>query len=459
MMSGTSTVLDAVKNTDFKFSIKERFDLSDLHLDPDQPLDVFSRRKAKTIMQEAFRVAKIYTRSTGLGCVVLDDDVHALNDPEGTGNFFCKICKKYLGVSGMEGNPQVFPCTQRHIDAYNETRHTRDVSIYTCPMGFIYWICAFFIYSRHAGAFICGHALGTDREESVKYLENISKGEISRSGALALLEKQPSIDYEKARSFATILLICANHVPRRVHVLYEPLSRRKTRHKISEGVKTSPYSLEKERLFIAALRRGDADLGRKLLSEMLASVFTGDSVDFMAVRFIAIERVVFLSRIARTRITRENLETNDRYLRRILEAKDIDELRDILNIIVDNMAGDLFSFRGTRHASALRKAERYIWAHYTEKVKLADIAAASGLSAPYFSTIFKEEMGENLSVYLNRLRVEKAMHLLIESSISLSEIAVSCGFEDQSWFSKTFKHFTGMSPGKYRETGAEFSIF
>jgi AraC-like DNA-binding protein len=276
--------------------------------------------------------------------------------------------------------------------------------------------------------------------------------------AATLLEKRPSIDYEKARSFASVLLACANHVPRRIHALYDPLSRR-NRHRISRGIKTTPYSLERERLFIAALRRGDADLGRKLLNEMLEGMFTGDSVDFMAVRFIAIEQVVFLSRIARNKITKQDLEINDRYLRRILEAKDLDELRDILNIIVDSMAGDLFSFRGTRHASALRRAERYIWSHYTEKVKLADIAAASGLSAPYFSTIFKEERGENLSVYLNRLRVEKAMHLLIESSLPLNEIAVSCGFEDQSWFSKTFKQFTGMSPGKYRETGTEISIF
>ncbi|MDR1212221.1 MAG: helix-turn-helix domain-containing protein [Spirochaetaceae bacterium] len=458
-MSGTSRVLDVVNDSSVAFSIKEKFELDDIHSDPARPLDVFSRRNAKPIMREAFRVAEIYTRSTGLGCVVLGDDVRALNDPEGTGNFFCQICKKYLGSPDMKKNPNAFPCTQKHINAYNETKHTRDVCIYTCPMGFMYWISAFFIYSRHAGAFICGQALCVDHEQGIAYLQTISKGEISRSMAVTLLEKRLSIDYEKARSFANVLRACANHVPRGLHALYDPLARRKNRRGTGGRVKTTPYSLERERLFIAALRRGDADLGRKLLNEMLEAVFTGGVVDFTEVRFIAIERVVFLSRIARNKITRQDIEINDRYLRRILEAKDIDELKDILNIIVDSMAGDLFSFRGTRHASALRKAERYIWSHYTKKVKLADIAAASGLSAPYFSTIFKEEMGENLSVYLNRLRVEKAMHLLIESSLSLNEIAVSCGFEDQSWFSKTFKQFTGMSPGKYRETGAEIAIF
>jgi YesN/AraC family two-component response regulator len=147
------------------------------------------------------------------------------------------------------------------------------------------------------------------------------------------------------------------------------------------------------------------------------------------------------------------LETNNRYLRRIQEAKSIEELTDVLHIIVERMSGQIFSFQGVRHASALRRAERFIWENYTRKISLQEIASASGLSAPYFSTIFKEEMGENLSIYLNRLRVEKASHMLMETDLSLSEIASSCGFEDQSWFSKIFKSFTGISPGKFRGQG------
>jgi AraC-like DNA-binding protein len=117
------------------------------------------------------------------------------------------------------------------------------------------------------------------------------------------------------------------------------------------------------------------------------------------------------------------------------------------------MSAQIFSFQGVRHASALRKAERFIWENYTRKISLGEIAGAAGLSAPYFSTIFKEEMGENLSAYLNRLRVEKAGHMLTETALTLSEIASSCGFEDQSWFSKIFKSYAGISPGKYRGQG------
>jgi transcriptional regulator GlxA family with amidase domain len=62
-------------------------------------------------------------------------------------------------------------------------------------------------------------------------------------------------------------------------------------------------------------------------------------------------------------------------------------------------------------------------------------------------------MGENFSHYLNRLRVEKASSMLKETDISFGKVSSACGFEDQSWFSKIFKNFTGISPCKYREVG------
>jgi AraC-like DNA-binding protein len=117
------------------------------------------------------------------------------------------------------------------------------------------------------------------------------------------------------------------------------------------------------------------------------------------------------------------------------------------------MSGMIFSFTGVRHFSALRKAERFIWKNYTRKISLKEIAGASGLSATYFSTVFRDEMGEKLSVYLNRLRIEKAAALLVTTNMPISGVASACGFEDQSWFSKIFKYKTGLTPGQYREQG------
>jgi AraC-like DNA-binding protein len=175
-------------------------------------------------------------------------------------------------------------------------------------------------------------------------------------------------------------------------------------------------------------------------------------------QYRAIELVVLISRAAVTSGNTEDmlLDLSNRHLLRIQEAQTTEELIDVLYLVVDSMTGEISPFKGARHALSLRRAERFIRENYTRKVSLQEIAAAAGLSAPYFSTIFKEEMGENLSGYLNRLRVDKAAGMLTETNLALSEIASFCGFEDQSWFSKIFKNYTGMSPGKYRDQNKNY---
>jgi YesN/AraC family two-component response regulator len=147
------------------------------------------------------------------------------------------------------------------------------------------------------------------------------------------------------------------------------------------------------------------------------------------------------------------MELNNFNLKMIQEAKTIEDITDVLHLVVDRISDNISSFNGIPHAAALRKAENFIMQNYTRKISLKEIADIAGLSPPYFSTIFKEEMGENLSKYLNRQRVKKASSLLLETEISLAEIAALCCFEDQSWFSKIFKAYTGISPGKYRNQG------
>jgi AraC-like DNA-binding protein len=212
-----------------------------------------------------------------------------------------------------------------------------------------------------------------------------------------------------------------------------------------------------ERLLIAALGRGDSAAAGRILEAILDSLGTVCPGNLQYFRCQAIELVVLLSRsCAGEEASGPLLEENNLYLKKIHDSATIDELETNLRRIVERMAGRIFSFQGLRHASALRRAERFIWKNYTRKVSLEEIAAASGLSAPYFSTIFREEMGEHLSAHLNRLRVEKACTMLLETNAALNTVSESCGFEDQSWFSKIFKSYTGYSPGKYREQGGSW---
>jgi YesN/AraC family two-component response regulator len=167
-----------------------------------------------------------------------------------------------------------------------------------------------------------------------------------------------------------------------------------------------------------------------------------------------VEIAVLLSRAgANSDDYREITGINNRYLKRIEDSKTTADVCETICLLTEMMAGKIVSFQGIRHAAALRRAERFIWENYTRKISLKEVAGASGLSAPYFSTVFRDEMGENFSNYLNRIRVEKAAEMLKETELPFSGISAACGFEDHAWFSKIFKNYTGFSPRKYRESG------
>jgi len=93
----------------------------------------------------------------------------------------------------------------------------------------------------------------------------------------------------------------------------------------------------------------------------------------------------------------------------------------------------------------------YIRAHYDHKLTLDDIAQHVYLSRSYLSSLFREETGQTLFSYINRVRVEKSKLFLMDSTVALAHAAAMCGFEDQSYFTKVFRKITGMSPKQYRD--------
>ncbi len=96
------------------------------------------------------------------------------------------------------------------------------------------------------------------------------------------------------------------------------------------------------------------------------------------------------------------------------------------------------------------KIKEYISLNYRHKFTLDDIARHVFLSRSYLSGIFKAETGKTLSYYINEVRIEKSKALLCETLLSLLDIALLCGFEDQSYFSKVFKAIEGVAPKDYR---------
>ena len=93
----------------------------------------------------------------------------------------------------------------------------------------------------------------------------------------------------------------------------------------------------------------------------------------------------------------------------------------------------------------------YILRHLHYDISLKQIADNAGLSETYFSALFKKETGETVSEFIQKSRVREAQSMIQFSEYSLLEIGQYLGFFSQSHFSKTFRKYTGMTPGQYRK--------
>ena len=93
---------------------------------------------------------------------------------------------------------------------------------------------------------------------------------------------------------------------------------------------------------------------------------------------------------------------------------------------------------------------KWIEEHNSEQITLERISAESGLSEKYLCRIFKEYTSKTIMDHVNESRIEKACVAM--ETISITEAAFSSGFNDLSYFCKTFKKYKGMTPSEYKKS-------
>ena len=99
----------------------------------------------------------------------------------------------------------------------------------------------------------------------------------------------------------------------------------------------------------------------------------------------------------------------------------------------------------------LDDVRQYIREHINEPLSREVLAAVAGFSIPHFHRIFTTHMGENISDYVRRVRLERAGRKLRMGAVDITEVALAAGYETHAAFGKAFKQQFGLSPGKFRQ--------
>lgn len=130
--------------------------------------------------------------------------------------------------------------------------------------------------------------------------------------------------------------------------------------------------------------------------------------------------------------------------------------RTALTQLVWELHKHLPSGEKTSHSKALRDGERikcmleYIDAHLSQPLSTAAIARSASISESECLRCFHATIGTSPIQHLRRRRIQRAAQLLVSTKEKTADIAARCGFQDMSYFAKTFREMEGCTPTEYR---------
>ncbi|MDD2485730.1 MAG: AraC family transcriptional regulator [bacterium] len=126
-------------------------------------------------------------------------------------------------------------------------------------------------------------------------------------------------------------------------------------------------------------------------------------------------------------------------------------MQALLGIVAENYTGK-YTDEGDAYSKCRKnilQSERFIHANYRNNLTVAEIAGAVGLSADYFGRAFKALFGRTPLDYLTSHRLREAKRLMVETDLSIGEIARQAGYDDIHYFSYIFKHREGITPSQF----------
>ncbi|MDO4944987.1 MAG: AraC family transcriptional regulator [Ruminococcus sp.] len=115
--------------------------------------------------------------------------------------------------------------------------------------------------------------------------------------------------------------------------------------------------------------------------------------------------------------------------------------------IADNRLSSFY----TAHSVALADVLQFIEEHYSNQIKLNDLAKVAGVTEQHLCRLFKKNFQLRPMEYLAQVRIAHAKDLLVYSDKSIGEICEETGFQDSSYFSVVFKKYENVTPGEYRK--------
>ncbi len=211
--------------------------------------------------------------------------------------------------------------------------------------------------------------------------------------------------------------------------------------------------LREEPALLAAIRQGNSIEARRRMHQIFLAVQqqAGPRLELMKSFFM--ELVITMSRTAVEAGGNPQSLLGVNY-ERLAELGQIQNPEVLLAWLQRMLAHVMDAFeRHSRQSGYAQvvKALEYMRMHLAESLTREEVARVAAMSSAHFSRLFKKHLGRTFVDILNQIRVDRARELLARTDKDLALLALECGFRDQSYFTKVFHRYTGMTPKAYRK--------
>lgn len=209
------------------------------------------------------------------------------------------------------------------------------------------------------------------------------------------------------------------------------------------------YPIELEKMLIASFKQNDETEGYARLDEFLHCLCrNGGSAD--AIRFAVGEMLVSLFRQLREvkslPVSSEIMESFIEEIRRLeTYAELVEKAKELIRFVLQTIAIEGLAL------TPVAKGVEYMKLKLGRDISLQEISDYVGISPSYFSALFKQEKGHNFVDFLVRLRMEKSLELLEQTSLTVAQIGEEIGYQSYRYFTKVFKDYYRMTPTQFRD--------
>lgn len=399
-------------------------------------------------------VVETFYHCINLPIYVIDEE-GAFLESFGKMENFCLLFSKYL--------PKGESCSLVHINASKKAVAFGETYIFSCHAHLNHIVFPLINKGEFLGSILLGPFL-MDEPDSLLVSDLAKKYNLSVDVTLNLFEKSTSIPIippSKVNHFNKLLFfLFQNLIGESKNTFKKNNQILLQQSKIADAIQrykntniySANYPYEKERELITKVKTGNVEEAINILSDLLGYILLLSDNNLDIVKFRSVELCSIVSRavVEGGSLMDGVLKINNNFLENISNINSFESLSLNLQQVIEAFTESLREYSNNKNNDIIKKSINYITTNFNKSITLEEVSDFVGLTPTYFSYVFKQTTGNTFTHFLNSTRVEESKRLLSNSEYSITDIAIACGFEEPSYYSKVFKKYVGMTPRQFR---------